>query len=238
MVAAVDVHDFACRGRAPVREQDARHFRDRCPILAVPPERRPLSPGALKFLEARDALCGHRPEWPGRQRIDADLMLAQVSRQVPGDRFEGGFAHAHPVVEGPCLRRVIEVEGDDAATVLCHQRAQRLGHSLERVGARVKGGLNTLPRCGQEVAAQRVGRRIGDGMDEAVEPAPALFEGLGQRIDLLLVVHVHLQDLRGRLHPARTLLRQAHDPAETGQHDVGALPLRHVGDRVGDAGWG
>src|SRR5205823_7183885 len=72
-------------------------------------------------------------------------------------------------------------------------------------------------------------------MDEPVEPAPALFERLRQRVDLLLVVDVHLQDLGSGFHPAGTLLRQAHDPAETGQHDIRAFPLRHVGDRVRDA---
>src|SRR5438128_10988310 len=72
-------------------------------------------------------------------------------------------------------------------------------------------------------------------MDEPVEATPALLERLRQRIDLLLVVDVHLQDLGSRLHPAGTLLRQAHYPAETGQDDIRAFPLCHVGDGVGDA---
>src|SRR5207253_4915789 len=67
---------------------------------------------------------------------------------------------------------------------------------------------------------------------------PALLERVGQRVDLLLVVDVHLQDLRCRLHPAGTFLGEAHGPPEAGEHDVGALALRLVGDRKGDAGGG
>src|SRR5439155_8082370 len=89
-----------------------------------------------------------------------------------------------------------------------------------------------------EVAAQRVGRRVGDGVDEPVEATPALFQRLGQRVDLLLVVHIHLKDLWRRFQPSGALLGQAHDPAETRQHDIGALPLSQLGDRKGDTGRG
>src|SRR5207247_10376360 len=51
---------------------------------------------------------------------------------------------------------------------------------------------------------------------------------------LMLVVDGALEDLRRRLHPARTLLRQAHDPAEAGEHDVRALLLGLFGDCEGN----
>src|SRR5712691_7897912 len=80
--------------------------------------------------------------------------------------------------------------------------------------------------------------RIGNRVDEPVEPAPALLERLGKSVDLFLVVDVHLQDLGGRFHPAGALLGQAHDAPEAGQDDVGALFLCRLGNREGDAGWG
>src|SRR4029077_2722587 len=99
--------------------------------------------------------------------------------QVAGDRFERGFAYAHPVVEGPGLRRVVEVERDDAAAALNHERTEPLGHGLERIGARLERCLHTLPGCSHEVAAERIARCERDRMDESVEPAPALLERPG-----------------------------------------------------------
>src|SRR2546421_5075437 len=162
-------------------------------------------------------------------------MPAEIPGEVAGDRFERRLADAHPVVEGPGLGRIVEIQGYDAAA-LTHQRAQRLRHRLERVGAGAKGSLHALPRGGKKVATQRVRRGEGDGMDKAVQPAPALLERLGQRIDLLLVVDIHLQDLRSRLHPPRALLRERHHAAEAGEHDIGALVLGRLSYGKGDAG--
>ena len=37
----------------------------------------------------------------GGQRVHADPVRAEVAREVPGDRFERGLGHAHPVVDRP-----------------------------------------------------------------------------------------------------------------------------------------
>src|SRR5438067_7092666 len=123
------------------------------------------------------------------------------------------------------------------SATLSQQRAERMGLRFDRIGAGLERGLDTLPRSGHEVAAERIARREGDGVDEAVEAAPALLERLRQGVDLFLLVDVHLQDLRSGFHPAGALLRQAHHSAKAGQHDVGALFLGRVGYREGDAGW-
>src|SRR5438132_5912469 len=237
VIATVDVHDLPGGGRAVVRKQDGCHLRDRRAILAVPAERGALAPGVFEALESRDPFCRHRLQGPSRQRVHANVVLAEVPSEVARDRFERGFAHAHPVVEGPRLGGIVEVERDDTAA-LRHQRAERLGHRLERIGAGLERGLHTLPWGGHEIAAKRVGGGEGDRVDEAVEAAPALLQRAGQRAEVLLIIDVHLEDVGGRCHPAGTLLGQAHDAAEAGEHDIGALLLSRLGNRKRDAGWG
>ena len=72
-------------------------------------------------------------------------------------------------------------------------------------------------------------------MHEAVKPPPALAERFRHGVDLLLLVDVHLQDLRARFHAPGTLLGQAHHPPKAGQHDLRTLPLSHLGDGEGNA---
>src|SRR5207302_7130778 len=127
-------------------------------------------------------------------------------------------------------------QGHDAAAVLAHQRQEGLGHRLERVGAGLEGRLHALPGGAEEVAAQGVRRGVGDGVDEAVEPAPTLLQGSGNRLDLAGIVDVHLQQVGDRVHAPGAALGQAHGPAEAGEHDLGALALGEVGDGEGDAG--
>src|SRR5581483_10777964 len=56
-----------------------------------------------EVLEPRDAAGGERGERPGADRVRPDLVLAEVARQVAGDRLQRGLRHAHPVVLGPRL---------------------------------------------------------------------------------------------------------------------------------------
>src|SRR3954454_6360026 len=131
--AAVHVQDLAGDATTEVRQQEQHGVGDRAGVERVPAERRLLLPQAGERLEPRDALGGRRLDRAGGDEVHADVLLAQVARQVAVHRLERGLRHAHPVVDGPRLRRV-EVHAHQAAAAL-HQREKRLGERLEGVRA-------------------------------------------------------------------------------------------------------
>src|SRR5260370_405595 len=83
---------------------------DRRFVLEAPAQRRAIFPDFFEVLEAWYAARGKRREGPGADRVDANLVTAEIARQVTSHRFERGFRHTHPVVFRPRLRRVVEIK--------------------------------------------------------------------------------------------------------------------------------
>ena len=86
---------------------------------------------------------------------------------------------------------------------------------------------DVFPRRGEEAAAEaRLGRER-DRVQHAVEPAA---DPLGERVEVLRIGDVELDDVGFGRQPARGALGQAHRPAERREHDLGAFFLRALGD--------
>ena len=179
-------------------------------------------------LEAGDALRGGRLDGAGGDEVHAHVLLAEVTRQVARDRLERGLRHSHPVVDRPGDRGV-EVHAHEAAAVL-HQRRDRPGQRLERVRARAEGQLGRLGRRGHEVAAQGVAGSEGDRVKSAVEATPALPQLADEHLEVLRVVHVELEHVRRIGEPRRGALGHPSRAPEAGEHDLGSLLLRALGD--------
>jgi len=149
----------------------------------------------------------------------------EVTREVAGGRLEGALRDAHPVVHGPCLR-VVEIEPDDRSA-LAHQGERADGQRLQRVRRDLERDGDVLPRRGEEPAAEA---RLGgepDGVEHAVQAAA---DAAGERVDILRVAHVELDDLRRRWQSLGRPSRQAHHPPERREHDLGALFLGQLRD--------
>jgi len=71
-------------------------------------------------------------------------------------------------------------------------------------------------------------------VDGAVDPPPTALELRSQRRDVGVVVDVEVEDGGLRVEPGRRALGHPLDPAEAGQHHLGALLLRPLRDREAD----
>ena len=210
-------------------------------VVDVPAERRPVGPGVLEGAEPRDGLGRHGADRPRRDEVHPDAAGPELLGQVAGEGLEGRLGHAHPVVDGPGHRGV-EVEADHrraaVATRRPQQRQEGVDQRLERVGRDVERRRDVVPVGGEHPAAQAVGRREADGVQQAVEAVPALGQRRAGGAQLVGGRHVDLEDvgLGGQL--AGRALGQREGAAGAGEHDVGALFLGQAGHREGQRGVG
>ena len=86
----------------------------------------------------------------------------------------------------------VVAEGHDAAA-FGHERHGGAGDGDERVDADVVGDAEAFAAGVDELAAQVLGGRVGDGVDEDVELAVLLLEGGEEGFDLLVVGDVALE---------------------------------------------
>ena len=107
----------------------------------------------------------------------------EVPGEVTGHGFEPRLRDPHPVVDRP-REPPVEIEADDRAAVLLHQRQQSHRDRLQRVGARLDRGRNALPRGVEEVPAEGVLRRERDRVQESVDRSPPRLELGAERFDL------------------------------------------------------
>ena len=108
-----------------------------------------------------------------------------------------------------------------------HQRPARDRERLQRVRADLQRDRDVFPRRGEEAAAEARLRREPDRVQHAVELAA---DPLGERVEVGGVGDVELDDRRLGREPPRRALREAHRPAERGEHHLGAFLLRAARD--------
>src|SRR4029077_7589797 len=87
VVPAVDMHQLAGGHIQIVRKQGHDSAADRSPVLQIPAQRRPYSPHLFKILEARDATRSHRGERSRANGVDANLVTAEIARQITSHRL-------------------------------------------------------------------------------------------------------------------------------------------------------
>ena len=121
--------------------------------------------------EIADAGGRQRLDRPGRDRVDADALLAEIFGHIAHARFERGFGDAHDVVVRHDFLGAVIGERQHAAAVRHHL----LGALRDR-GERVAGDVHRhreIVRRRVDVAALElllVGER--DGVDDEIERCP------------------------------------------------------------------
>ena len=83
-----------------------------------------VGPHRFELVEPRDALGRDGAERTRGDQVDADVVGAEITREVTRGRFERGLGHTHPVVHRPRVRAVVEIEADDRAAAR-HERPAR-----------------------------------------------------------------------------------------------------------------
>lgn len=126
-------------------------------------------------------------------------------------------------------------ERDERRRAPLHHRPGCLGERREAVAADVVRDAESVPtQRVEELARERLARREGDRMHQAVESIPALRELREHRVDLGIFRHV------AREHQIRAeFLRQLHHPvshalALIGECQVGTFPARGLRHAVCD----
>ncbi len=109
-----------------------------------------------------------------------------------------------------------------------HQRPARHRERLQRVRRDLQRDRDVLPRRGEKPAAEARLRCEADRVEHAVEPAA---DTSGERVEMGGVGDVELDDRRLGREPARRPLREAHRPAERGEHHLRAFLLAPAGQR-------
>ena len=155
---------------------------------------------------------------------------------------ERGLGHTHPVVGGPRLGAVVEVEAHDGAAA-GHVRHHHVREGLERVRGDLQRHRDVLPRRVHEPAAQARWWREPDGVQRAVHPVPPATELVPHRRDLRRVGDVELQHIRRLRQLASGALGEREATPGAGEDHLRALFLREprhaerergVGEHAGD----
>ena len=232
MVAGVDVQDFAGDAARHRRQQIDRGLADLLGRHGAAQRRVEFVP-AQDVAEVADPRGGQRLDRPGRNRVDADRLLAEVGGEIAHARLQRRLGDAHDVVvRHPFLGAVIG------------QRQQRaaVGHQLLRPlrerGEGIAGDRQRLVEIGfggvDVAAGQFVLVGEGDAMDDEVEPAPQPVRLGEDRVDrravgdVAMAEHLRAEFLGER---ADALLQRL---ALIGQRDLGPGGAHRLGDPPGD----
>ena len=183
--------------------------------------------------EIADARGGQGLHRAGRQRVDADVLLAQVHRQIAHAGLQRRLGHAHDVVmRHHALGAVIGQRQQRAA--VGHHVGGTARHRGEREHRDVHGVLEILERGVGIAAAKLILVGIADGVDHEVQLAPLLLQRVEHRVDGGFVTHVARQHdgragfLRQRTHALLQRLTQI------GEGQLGPLGAARLGDAPGD----
>src|SRR5437660_10022961 len=73
-------------------------------VLQAPAQRSAFFPLTFEVLESRDRARGQGCQRPGANRVDANLVAAEVTSEISSHRLERGLRYPHPVVFRPRTR--------------------------------------------------------------------------------------------------------------------------------------
>ena len=156
--------------------------------------------------EVADAGGRQRLDRPRRNRVDADILLAEIGGEIAHARLQRRLRHAHHVImRHPFLGAVIGQRQDRAAV------DQELLGALRDRGQRIAAdqhGLGEIVRCGVDIAAVElvlVGKR--DRVHHEIDLAPFLLHHIEGRVDGRRLGDVAMAD-----HDAVEFLGQRLDP--------------------------
>ena len=175
---------------------------------AASPHLQRIGPGAERrvfavvlhhLADARNPRGRERLRRARRDRVHPHPSRAQIGRQVADRRLERRLRDPHHVVVGygALAAQVAEREGR-AAAVRLEKRREVTDERGERIDRDVMGDPEPFPGGGDEVALEVLAQGVGDGVDQEIEAAEVLADGVGGAFELLLAGDVERQGERAR----------------------------------------
>src|SRR5438094_2651875 len=199
-------------------------------------ERRALLDDRLHRREACDRAGGQRPDRPGRDGVDADVLLAQVPREVLHRGVERGLGDAHHVVvRHRALAAEVRHRQDRAAAARLHQRLGQARAGDEGVSRDVERQPETVARRVGEAALKILGGgerdRVHEQVEATVEPLANLAE---DALEVPVGADIALGDER-RAHGLGELANVLLDPLSlVGEGELGTSLREPARDRPRD----
>ena len=227
MVSAVDVHDFARRGRKPIRQQRTTCTSHSRRIVNVPSQRCARTPQIFELGKRRNRLGCHRANGAGSNEVAANVAWAEFASEVAAGGLERRLGDSHPVVRGP-RHGVVKVEPDDAAAI-GHERNEGIGQRLQRIRRHLHSHGYVFPGGSHEVITQTSGRCKPDRMQNAIHATQVFASSFAHRGHMVGVRYVEFGHMRHGAEFFGGALRDGQTPPGPGQHHRRTLLLGQLG---------
>ena len=120
-------------------------------------------------------------------------LACPAGRQITRARFERGLRHTHHVVVRDDLLRAIICHRNDAAAVR-HQRGGGARQRGERIRAHFKRREKCVARSIQNISLQCFFGRVGNAVDEEIQPTKHFSDTFEGRLYFQGLRHVARQD--------------------------------------------
>ena len=182
-----------------------------------------------------DRGTGQGAHRPGRDRVNADSVAAEIGGEIAHAGFQRRLGHAHHIVVGHHALGA-EIGQRHHGAALLHQVRRALRHRGEGIAGDVEGAAE-IGAAGIDIAAlQFVAVGEGDGMDEKVEAAPIrCLRRSKHRIELGVVLDIGAGTTSCEpIDWASGRSRLAWRIALIGEGDLGTMRRQHARDAPGD----
>src|SRR5439155_1164218 len=199
-------------------------------------ERRALLDDRLHRREACDRAGRQRPHRPGRDGVDADVLLPQVPREVLHRGVERGLCDAHHVVvRYRALAAEVRHRQDRAAAAGLHERLGQARAGDEGVSRDVERQPETVARRVGEAALKILGGGERDRVHEQVEATVERLANLAEdALEVPVGADIALGDER-RAHGLGELANVLLDPLSlVGEGELGTSLREPARDRPRD----
>src|SRR5665213_2461628 len=149
----------------------------------------PAEHGA-RFPDHRSRQGAHRPR---RNRVDTDILLAQVGCKITHARLKAGLRDAHDVVIR-CDAMRTHIGEREQRSPFGHQRHGATRHRRERITRDRQRAREVLAAGVDVTALQFLAVRKCDGMDDEIQRAPFAAQDIETRVELVVVFHISGKD--------------------------------------------
>ena len=138
--------------------------------------------------KAADPRRGECLDRSGGNRVHTDAFGTEILREVAHVGLEARLGQTHDVVVRDRAHGAEVGQRQQRGVAPLHQRPRALGERSEAVRTDVVRDPERIARqAAQKIAGQRLARREGDRMQQAIKPAPFPTERVEQCCDLFIV---------------------------------------------------
>src|SRR5258708_40182762 len=136
VITSIDKHNLSCNSACQVARQEEGSVSNLA-LLDITAQRGGRSHLFAEACETRHATGSQGIQWPGRNGIDANIMLAHFKSQVAYTALQSGLCHSHHIILGHDALASHVGQGENTATMCLHKRLGSLSHGDKRISANI-----------------------------------------------------------------------------------------------------